>query len=636
MPALTALGLPGPTVKTNTAVALAAGALANLLLLDRRRRGRVLAGRVLAALEATIGGLTLSEHVVGWDLGIDQLLATESAGALATASPNRMGPPAATANLLLGLSMLFGSTSRDSLQRIGHGFAAITCVIALLPLVGFAYGVSVLYGIARYTGIALSTAVALCGLALAVLASRPDRGLFGLLGRRDEVGRFARMMLASAVLLPLGLGWLLARALQAQALDGAFAISLMALVLIVGPAALIWRAGIQLATSIDARLATERALSESERSLRESDRQKTEFLATLSHELRNPLAPIRFAVELLDGPADTAQRARLTIRRQVTHLSRLIDDLLDLTRISRNKLELQMRPVELATVVHDAIDAVRGEAERAGHRLDILVPAEPVWLTADPDRVVQILTNLLNNAIRYTDSGGTVTIGAALRGSEVEIFVRDTGVGIDRGDLERVFERFVQVGSGRHGGLGIGLALVRGLVELHGGSVTAHSDGPGKGSEFRITLARAAAPADSSPAGTPDSEAVLPGLRILVADDNVDGADMMGTILVQRGHEVASAHSGEEALRLAATFQPQVAILDIGMPGIDGYELARRLRREPATRDALLVAITGWGQDEDRRRAAAAGFDAHLTKPADPELVLRLLAERFAERGSKA
>ena len=626
MPALTTLGLPGPTVKTNTAIALTAGALATLLLSDRRRRRPyVVAAGALAALQALIGGLTFSEHLIGWDLGIDQLLATETAGAAATTSPNRMGPPASSANMLLGIALLLSGTTSPGLRRASHLLAAITCVISILPLLGFAYGVTALYGIAQLTGIALSTAAALFLLSFAVLASMPDRGIVALLSRRDEVGTHARSMLSVAVLLPLGMGWLLARALHSGTVEGAFAISVMALVLMVGPAALIWRTGTQLAASLDARLATERALSE-------ADREKTEFLATLSHELRNPLAPIRFALELLHGPPEVSDRARQTIGRQVAHLTRLIDDLLDLTRITRNKLQLHVQPILASIVIGDAVDAVRGEAARAPHQLDLELPRDPVWLNADPDRVVQIMTNLLTNALRYTEPGGMIRVGARTIERQVELFVRDTGVGIATEDLQRVFDRFVQVGHARHGGLGIGLALVKGLAELHGGRVEAWSAGIGHGAEFRVRLPRADAPASTIIAPAP---ALQPErLRILIVDDNVDAAEMLRTLLVQLSHDVCVAHSGEDGLAQATARRPHVGLLDIGMPGMNGYELAGALRRDAATAGMFLVAITGWGQEEDRRRAMASGFDAHLTKPADPDVLLRLVAERFGERSA--
>ena len=628
IPGLTTLYVPGPTVKTNAAIALTAGGVANLLLMGARGRSVwIYAGWALAALQAIIGGLTLSEHVIGWDLGIDQLIATESEGAYATMSPNRMGPPASIANLLLGVALLLTHRTSRWARTVSAALPVATCVLAFLPLTGYAYGVTQLFGVARYTGIALSTAVALLLLSLAVIGAHPQRGLAALICRRDEVGTLARGMLPVAVLLPLGMGWLLSQSLRIGAIEGTFAVSVMSLVLITGLAALIWRTGNQLASSLDARLTTERALSESERSLRESDRQKTEFLATLSHELRNPLAPIRFALELLDSPPPGSVRARQTIARQVHHLTRLIDDLLDLTRITRNKLELHLATVEVSVVLNDAVDAVRGELLAAHHTLDLQLPSEPVWMNVDPDRVVQIITNLLNNAVRYTDSGGTITVGALVSETHVEMFVRDTGAGITAEDLGRVFDRFVQVGSSRHGGLGIGLALVQGLAELQGGSVEARSDGLGKGAEFRVRLPRAAAPSEA-PRATADPVLSAP-LRILVVDDNVDATDMLHAILVSRQHEVVVAHSAEEAMSRTQTFRPQVGLLDIGMPGMSGYELATELRRNPATAEMFLVAITGWGQDEDRRRALASGFDAHMTKPANPDALLGLIATHF-------
>jgi CheY-like chemotaxis protein len=249
-----------------------------------------------------------------------------------------------------------------------------------------------------------------------------------------------------------------------------------------------------------------------------------------------------------------------------------------------------------------------------------------VWLEVDPDRVVQMLVNLLNNATRYSEPEGRIAIGATVDGGLVTLFVRDSGHGLEPADLDRVFERFVQVGKTRHGGLGIGLALVKALAELHGGSVDARSDGLGHGAEFRVRLPRAAevprvVPAEEGP--------TIPPSRILVVDDNRDAADMLGRLLATRGHKVLVVYDGAEALRESSTFKPQIGFLDIGMPGMDGYQLASRLRRDPHTRDVYLVAITGWGQEEDRRRAMAAGFDAHLTKPADPEQLTTLLAARF-------
>jgi signal transduction histidine kinase/CheY-like chemotaxis protein len=628
IPPLTSFYLSGPTVKTNAALCLLCGALANLVLITanvRRPRWRVLV-TALALVPFTLGALTVSEHIVDWDVGIDQFIATEPAGAVATMSPNRMGPIASTANFLIGAALLMATSRSPRRRGRSHFLAFLACIIVLLPLVGYAYGFKELYMVARYTGIALINAVALLLLAVAVQAGRPDAGLMALLCREDEVGVFARRMLPAAVLLPFGSGWILARTLVYGLVDVPFTISAMSLVLIVLMAGVIWHTGKQLVLSLDARAASERALAESERSLRSTDQQKTEFLATLSHELRNPLAPIRFAVELLNGPPPVAERARQTIERQVRHLTRLIDDLLDLTRINRNKLELHIRPSELQQLVSDAVDAVSTEIKAARHELEVALPPQPVWLQVDPDRVVQMLVNLLNNATRYSEPDGRIAIGATVDSGFVTLFVRDSGHGLEPADLGRVFERFVQVGKTRHGGLGIGLALVKALAELHGGSVEAHSEGVGHGAEFRVRLPCAThAPRAMSIEDGP----TIPPCRILVVDDNRDAADMLGRLLATRGHKVLVAYDGAEALRGSATFKPQIGFLDIGMPGMDGYQLASRLRRDPHTREAYLVAITGWGQEEDRRRALTAGFDAHLTKPADPEQLTTLLAARF-------
>jgi signal transduction histidine kinase/ActR/RegA family two-component response regulator len=630
LPGLTSLYLPGPILKTNAALCLACGAIANLLLISSRsarRRWRI-AGYVMAAVPTTLGAFTLSEHIVGWDLGIDQMLATEQAGALATTSPNRMGPPGSTVNLLLGVALFLRDSASARRRALSQLLALLACGIAFLPLMGYAYGFTGLYAIAEYTGISLVNAMALLVLALAVQAGRPDTGLASLFCREDEVGVFARRMLPAAVLLPFGIGWVLARQFGAGHVDAPFAISTMALVLIVLMAGVIWRTGRQLVLSLDARAATERALAESERTLRETDQQKTEFLATLSHELRNPLAPIRFAVELLKGPSASAESARQTIERQVQHLTRLIDDLLDLTRITRDKLELHVRPSELRHLVNDAVNAVSSEIKRARHKLEIDLPPQPVWLNVDPDRVVQMLVNLLMNATRYSEPGGRIRVATTVADGDVTIHVRDSGHGIAAVDLDRVFERFVQVGETRHGGLGIGLALVKALAELHGGSVRARSAGRGKGSEFRLRLPRAAAPDAGAAVG---DDHPLPSLRILVVDDNRDAADMLSRVMTASGHTVRVAYDGEEALRQALAFNPQVGFLDIGMPEMNGYELAARLRANPQLRDLFLVAITGWGQVEDRQRAMSAGFDAHLTKPADPVEIAKLLAARFQD-----
>jgi len=355
--------------------------------------------------------------------------------------------------------------------------------------------------------------------------------------------------------------------------------------------------------------------------LREADRRKSEFLATLSHELRNPLAPIRFALKMIEPGNGRDANALRIMQRQVQQLVRLVDDLLDATRLSSNKVQVRKTRMDLVPVVQQAIEAARPDIEAACHAIDVALPAEPVWLDADPDRVAQVVANLLTNATRYTPAGGRIAVAVSASDGEAVLSVSDTGVGLDREDLERVFDMFTQVGGPGSGGLGIGLALVRGIVELHGGHVEARSEGRGRGSEFRVVLPLAA----RAPAETTAGEEVLAfarPCRVLVVDDNTDSAEMMGTLLEMYGHTVRIAHDGESALALAREFSPDAALLDIGLPGLNGYELARRFRQDEGTRRMRLIALTGWGQEGDRIRATDAGFDAHLTKPSEPDVIL--------------
>jgi signal transduction histidine kinase len=357
--------------------------------------------------------------------------------------------------------------------------------------------------------------------------------------------------------------------------------------------------------------------------LREADERKSEFLATLSHELRNPLTPMRFALELIEDTKKRDEKAISIMQRQFHQLVRLVDDLLDATRLSSNKIQVRRTRTDLVSIVQHAVEGTRPDFEAAQHAVVVSVPPCAVWLDADPERLSQVVTNLLNNAARYTPEGGRISVTVSFHEGEAALSVRDTGVGIVADDLERVFDMFTQVGGPGSGGLGIGLALVRGIVELHGGRVEASSDGTGRGSEFRVflPLATMASPEPESAEATPASARSQPR-RVLVVDDNFDSAEMLGAILEHHGHAVSIAHDAETALQTAGEFAPDVALLDIGLPGLNGYDLARRLRQTEGTRHIRLVAVTGWGQDDDRARARDAGFDAHLTKPADPAQVL--------------
>jgi signal transduction histidine kinase/CheY-like chemotaxis protein len=377
--------------------------------------------------------------------------------------------------------------------------------------------------------------------------------------------------------------------------------------------------------------------------LRQADRRKDEFLAVLAHELRNPLAPVRNAVEVMrlrdvDDPG--LRWARDIIDRQVQQMTRLVDDLLDVSRITRGKVKLQKEPVDLAVVVARAVESSRPLIDARHHELTVTLPPEPVPLEADAIRLAQVVANLLNNAAKYTGEGGRIGLAVERHGAEAVVRVRDSGVGIPAGMLTQVFDLFTQVESSvvrSQGGLGIGLTLVRSLVELHGGSVTAHSEGPGTGSEFVVRLP--ALPelrsGDCGPGGN-GRRAGSSARRILVVDDNGDAADSLAVLLRLMGNDVRTARDGPAALEAAGAYRPDVVLLDLGLPRMSGYEVCRRLREGHFANGPLVVALTGYGQDEDRRRTREAGFDHHLVKPVNPDELGEVLAEGRGSRTQPA
>lgn len=372
--------------------------------------------------------------------------------------------------------------------------------------------------------------------------------------------------------------------------------------------------------------------------LEEADRRKNEFMAVLGHEMRNPLAPLWHAVDLLEPQAaadpDLAQIREIT-KRQVQQLTRLADDLLDIARIAQGKVELRKEPVDLVVVVAQCAQAAAPRIEARGQRFDVAIAREPLWLEADPTRLAQILDNLLSNATKYTEHGGLISLSVDRDGCHAVVRVRDSGVGIPCDLLPHIFELFTQgewSPGNSQGGMGIGLALVRRLVELHGGTITATSPGLNQGSELELRLPLSVAQPPSSTLVPPPQRAAAPPhigqatRRVLIVDDNEDVAATLRMLLTVDRHEVRVVHDGSAALDAASDFLPEVIILDIGLPRMDGYEVARRLRERPETKQALLIALTGYGYDDDRRRSTAAGFDAHLVKPVAPATLRALLA----------
>lgn len=378
-------------------------------------------------------------------------------------------------------------------------------------------------------------------------------------------------------------------------------------------------------------------LDRTTQALQDAHRRKDEFLATLAHELRNPLSPLLTGLELIEqSPAsDGARRARALMKRQLKHIVHLVDDLLDLSRVSRGAIELRKSRHDLRALVTNAVETVRPLIGTQGHELTLDLGDAPLMVEGDETRLTQVLSNLLGNAAKYTPREGAIRVTTRMEQGQAVVVVKDDGIGIAEDDLTRVFEMFTQVKNGRdvaHGGLGIGLHLVRRLVEMHRGTVEVRSEGLGKGSAFTVRLPLSATgDAESSMESAPSP---VRQRRVLIVDDNVDAAFLLSLMLKNRGHDVHATYGAKEALDLAATFRPEVIFLDIGMPELDGYEACRRLRQMDAVKHAYIVALTGWGQEEDRRLAREAGFDGHLVKPATSERIDEMLAQAPERIGS--
>ena len=386
-------------------------------------------------------------------------------------------------------------------------------------------------------------------------------------------------------------------------------------------------------------------LAAAQRTLQEADRRKNEFLALLAHELRNPLATIRNAVSIMRktrGDAASIDSTCGMLERQVSHMVRLVDDLLDVSRITRNKIELRKEKVDLNSVIAGALEIIRPVCKNLRHELEVALPSAPVHLYGDPVRLTQVFANLLDNACKYMEEGGHVSVRIEAPGAgegpagDVVIRIKDRGIGIAPDQLSRIFDMFAQVDTSLErprGGLGIGLTLVASLVELHGGRVEAHSDGPGKGSEFVVRLPAHTESTDEAPSRSKETRTGR-RYRILVVDDNRDSVESLALLLKLMGHETHTALDGEQAVEAASKIRPDVVLLDLGMPKMNGYDACRLIRAESWAKTMTLLAQTGWGQEEDRRRTEEAGFDGHLVKPVDPDALLSLIASLEARRRS--
>lgn len=387
-----------------------------------------------------------------------------------------------------------------------------------------------------------------------------------------------------------------------------------------------------------ANLVLEQRVQERTTELTQAGRHKDEFLATLAHELRNPLAPIKNSLEILsraNGQPEIIEQARSTMERQMGQMVRLVDDLLDISRISRNKIELRKQHVELASIIHQAIETCQPFLQSGGHELVLNLPTEPVHLNADPVRLMQVFSNLLNNACKFTNKMGRIELSAVRDDNSVLVKVKDNGIGIAPEMLSKVFEMFTQVGHSlerEHGGLGIGLAIVQRLVHLHGGTVAAYSEGQGRGCEFVVQLPILLAPIQESSDATSSNTVQAQPRTILVVDDNLDSARSLIMLLELTAFEAISAHDGVEAVEKARKHKPDVIVMDLGLPKRNGYDACRLIRQEEWGRKACIIAMTGWGQEDDRRKSKEAGFDGHLVKPVSFNALMALLEESSRQK----
>lgn len=601
----------GIAIQPNTALAAVFAGIA-LLLLSLGHRKSALAPGVLAGL---IGASALFQIATGIALGIDTLLLFgREWGNSTTVAPGRMGPPAGTSFTLLGIAFALAAAPAR-IRRLAPMLALIVVGITLLSLIGYLFGASPLFTMPGLTAIALQTSMMLFALALGVIAATPEHEPMRTLGENSAAGRLTLQSLPFVFVLPIALAFIGLYGQQAGWYDPSMGTALLVLMLTTLLLMVLWRG----VTEVRKREAL----------LREADRRKDEFLATLAHELRNPLAPVSNALTLLRRSKDPQVFARTLeiMERQMSHMVRLIDDLLDISRITNGKLELRVENVDAAGIVRHVVDTCRPMCEANRLKLVVDLPAAAVPMRGDPIRLAQVVTNLVSNASKFTPAGGEIHVGLESCDGEVVFTVTDSGIGLPRDKLDQIFELFAQVDASlerSQGGLGIGLTLAKRMAELHGGSIEARSDGLGKGSMFVVRIPNTLDPSESLPLVRIGTE---PGkLRVLVVDDHHDTAESLAMLLRQNGTEIHTVHDGEQAVEAAVNLRPDAILLDIGLPKLNGYEACRQIRERLNGHKVLILALTGWGQDEDRRKSVEAGFDGHLVKPVDHVELDRLLA----------
>jgi signal transduction histidine kinase/ActR/RegA family two-component response regulator len=619
----------GIAIQPNATIAVMAAAIAVLLLWA----GYLRAAGVFGVFVAVIGATVLFEYASRIDLGIDGLfLFGRTWGRVGVIVPGRMGPPGAVSWTLIGVSIVLASIrSRPWPRAVAPALALAAMAIASLSLIGYLYGATVLYTLPTITVIALQTSTFVLAISLGVVLAVPERAPIRLLEDRTAAGALTQRVLPAVIVVPILLGALRLWGEREGLYDLAFGTAIRTLAEIVLLSALLWWAANTIGRQASARQLAEDQLLES---LRDADRRKNKFLATLAHELRNPLAPVRNAVALLKTRTQTdaiVDRSTDVIDRQVALMARLMDDLLDIGRITNDRMELRKERIDLGIVVRDAIEMCQPLIERAAHKVSVIAPQGTIVVEADPARLGQVFGNLLNNACRYMAQNGHIWVTIERVRQDAVVTITDTGVGIPHEQLSTIFEMFSQVDrvDRPYGGLGIGLHLVKRLVEMHGGEVSAQSDGPGMGSRFTVripalpesetldTPAASPAPADSTERG--------PARRVLVVDDNADNAELLRILLEHQGHEAYMAHDGVEGLAAAERLRPDVVLMDLGLPRINGFDACRRIREQPWGKRMLVIAITGWGQDVDRQMSHEAGFDHHLVKPVDADAIRVLM-----------